>query len=89
MTDKDILQHLQSILKIGNIYGPYSNRRNKPIYRWDVNIQKDAAGLMMTLYPLMGRRRQIKIRDCIATWKLNTGEKRTRGQSYWNRLCGY
>lgn len=36
----------------------------------------NAAGWMMTLYPLMGKRRQDKIREILAAWKAMPGRGR-------------
>lgn len=69
--DRDTVERVHHLTGIGTISGPYSSNRryHKPIWRWSVQKQSDAAALMMTLYPLMHPRRQKQIRECIETWK--------------------
>jgi hypothetical protein len=70
MTDKDIINRLQQITKLGLIYHvPTDSTRHKDCYEWRVNKQPDVIGLLMTIYPLMGKRRQAKIRECLEVWK--------------------
>jgi hypothetical protein len=69
MTDEDIIRRLHSVTGIGKVAGPHANGDLKPSWKWEVNVQKDASALMMTLYPIMGERRQEKIEECLAHWK--------------------
>lgn len=71
MTDEDVVRHAAQVAGVGRIYGPYPPRSNgiKPYWSWHVQTQSDAAGLMMTMYPLMGARRQAAIRTTLAEWR--------------------
>lgn len=42
--------------------------RNNPIFSWSV-VSSRAAGVMMTLYPLMGPKGQLQIKSAIGEWK--------------------
>ncbi len=44
--------------------------KTKPLYEWYVSTQTMAIGIMMTLYSLLSPRRQSKIKECVARWKL-------------------
>lgn len=68
MTDKDVVDRVHDILGFG-IRGERSLPSGKTAYRWSSNAQPYVAGLMMTLFPLMGERRQEKIIRCLAVWK--------------------
>ena len=76
-TDKDIAEWIGSKLN-HKVYGPYKPSKasanskavigKKPI--WGVVVQgMKAAGLMMTILPLMGERRREKILHSLAIWK--------------------
>lgn len=78
MYDRDIVQRVRSILK------PRTSRRlsfhqrkdrKQPIYETTLTGDK-AIGWMMTLYPLMGQRRQARIKELITQWR---GGHKTRG----------
>ena len=67
-TDQDVVTKAANIMK-GNVRGPYDRGpKRKLVYTLAVNGGK-AAGWMMTLYTLMCRRRQGKIRECLAVWR--------------------
>lgn len=61
MTDKDILQKIQTFF--GGTIDPKPRKRNngKPIYRWRAYGTR-ARGIMLTLYSLLGVRRQKQIK---------------------------
>lgn len=73
MTDRDVVEKLKDTLGLGRVSGPFIRTiiQHKPISVWTLSKQKEAAGLMMTLYPLMGKRRQQKIREILQAWKGN------------------
>lgn len=76
MTDEDVVRKAQKIAGVGKVYGPYqrkapSGAAAKQVWLWQVMKQADAAALMMTLYPLMGQRRQNKITELLAVWRAN------------------
>lgn len=74
MTDEDIVQRAASILGT-NVTGPYKSKQltkaggaKKPV--WYVNVTGSrAAAWLMTIYTLMGGRRQQKIYGVLAKWK--------------------
>lgn len=74
MVDEDVVRKLHKISGVGTVLGPIlspsrAEHNYQPLYIWAVQKQKDAAALMMTLYPLMGIRRQAKITECLAAWR--------------------
>jgi hypothetical protein len=75
MTDKDVVDRFHSILG----FGTRKERilpSGKVAYKWQVTNQGQAAGLVMTLLPLMGLRRAERIRHCIRQWKSKPLPKR-------------
>ena len=82
MTDEDTILRCREALGIGYVHGPYlyDKRPNrKPFWQWAVAQQAQAAGLMMTIYPLMSNRRQGQIRKALAAWQAqgNPPERKT------------
>jgi hypothetical protein len=81
MTDGDVVERVWRIAGVGR--QPRLFERPAPlknVFTWNVTGQSDAASLMMTLYPLMGERRQEKIRECLVAWRAvpiyrGTGER--------------
>lgn len=69
MTDCDVIDRLHSILGFGIMRKPSLLPSGKTVYCWSVTKQSQAAGLMMTLLPIMGERRAAKIRKCLEAWK--------------------
>lgn len=67
MCDLDIVTRLAAHLK-SNVRSDKLRPRCKQIYTVEANGHR-AAGLMMTLYPLMGARRQERIRACLSEWR--------------------
>lgn len=82
MLDKDIVYRLANVLGFGSIclVTPMPSakwpRNSAPTtqHRWEC-AGVNAAGLMMTIYPLMSERRQAKIRELLAHYK-STGAAR-------------
>ena len=68
-TDRDVVERAHAIAGVGTLNGPYSRGVNKEVWCWNVAAQADAAGLMMTLYPLIGLRRQARIREILLEWR--------------------
>jgi hypothetical protein len=74
MSDRDVIERAAAILGT-RLLGPYPP---SPAHR-DGSIRKDqwrvivtqslAASWMMTLYPLLGQRRQAAARECLAFWR--------------------
>lgn len=72
MSDEDTIKRAAKVAGVGRVYGPYTRAAglgNKPMWVWHVQRQADAAGLMMTLYPLMSARRKGRIREVLAAWR--------------------
>ena len=65
MTDEDVVRRAQSLIG-GNVYKMAS--RKLPIYRLRMTGAK-AVAVMMTVYALMGARRQARIKGLIYGWK--------------------
>lgn len=66
-TDRDIIQRV-SLLWNSNVYSRKRAENRKEIFQTTITSRK-AAAWMMTLYPLMGQRRQARIRECLQVWK--------------------
>lgn len=74
MSDEDTIRRAHAIATVGHVNGPYTKmtpagKPGKPVWRWTVSDQADAAGLMMMLFPLMGQRRQERIRRILLDWR--------------------
>ena len=69
MTDRDVIERAAEVLH-GNVIGPYakSNSKYKPMYYVQWHGAR-AAGIMMTVYSFMGKRRQEKIKEILKLWK--------------------
>lgn len=68
MTDVDVIDRFASIFT----FGTRSERllpSGKIAYKWSATHQSKTAGFMMTLFPLMGSRRQVKILQVLESWK--------------------
>src|SRR5580765_8118192 len=68
-TDEDTICRIHSVTGLGKMNGPYCyGKSNKLVWSW-YTIGKDAAALMMTLYPMMSERRQGQIKYCLNKWR--------------------
>jgi hypothetical protein len=86
MTDLDVVTKAKTILggsgSIG-VEGLGTNaRRTKPLYKYVIAGPR-AVGWMMTLYPLLGTRRQNRISEVLAAWH------GTAARGKWKRRKGY
>lgn len=72
MTDKDIVQRVADMFGTRCCDMPWRPMATKATYRTACTGDR-AAGWMMTIYKLMGERRQQKIRDCLDVWKRSPG----------------
>ena len=72
MTDQDTVLKMRNLMdKAQAVNIRYeSHERNKPQYILHIS-SKRAVEWMMTLYPLMSIRRKAKIREVLATWRIN------------------
>ena len=70
MTDRDVLERAHALFG-GHVYGPYKlkNPNCKDVYHWGVSRQSAAVGILLTLYSLMGSRRQAQIRSVLDSWR--------------------
>ena len=83
MADEDVLRTAQE--RAGGIGSLYltknrdpSRQHHKPLWRWSVVRSRDAAGLLMTMYPLLGERRQARAREALEQWRELTPPKSDR-----------
>lgn len=56
MTDKDVIDKLFDILKVGTIRGPYIYK-NKPLWTWAVQNQKGCFDTLLKIMPYLSKRR--------------------------------
>ena len=77
MTDLDVMQKAARLMKV-KLHGPYQRSTGKPF--WVIQIYSTrAAEWMMTLYTLLGARRQQRIKEILAAWRGTIdGRKRAR-----------
>jgi hypothetical protein len=68
MTDRDVLERLQQVTGVGTLEKVRERKdpAHKPISQWIVCRHEEAIELMRLIYPLMGSRRQAKIREVLA-----------------------
>lgn len=76
MSDLDVLQRLESVLRVGTIVGPYQQRPGvKPLWHWNVTCARHVAAVVMTLYPLLHGRRRKQVRKVLDAWQRMPGRK--------------
>lgn len=70
MTDEDVIDRLRKLLRIGaKVHRAKANPLStKPCFVLSFGGRR-AAGFMMTVLPLMGRRRAAKIKEVLAAWR--------------------
>lgn len=85
MTDKDIVDRAAKLMQC-TIQGPYQRHGTtyKPVYRLAV-YGRYAISWMMTLYSLMGYRRQEKIMEILTHYKTTPGLTMKCRKPYWER----
>lgn len=84
-TDKDTTKHAAKIMGT-KVYGPYK-RSTKPVYTIHVSGRL-AVEWMLTLYCLMGNRRQARIKEVISAWKQDPRQGCGSGKHSWNSRKG-
>ncbi len=70
MNDEDVIRRMHDILRFGTVVRQRPdprNARDAGMWRWQVT-GRQAAGLMLTIYPLMGARRRERIRSVMKAW---------------------
>lgn len=70
MCDEDVVRKAHQIAGVGHVKERTTQTvTGKRVWTWSVTAIEHAAGLAMTLYPLMGERRQAKIRELLLEWR--------------------
>lgn len=93
MTDKDIVERILEITKIGVIY--ITNRSEveghehwKTLYQWRVANKQDVLYILKLIHPWMGERRSIKIDEALDRLDKNPGPRKNRPIQHGTR-AGY
>jgi hypothetical protein len=68
MTDEDVIQRAAQIMGT-KVYQRKQIEGKKTVWGTATSGSSRAAGWMMTLYSLMGKRRQARILECLQIWK--------------------
>lgn len=76
MTDLDVVDRVLTVTGVGTLRPAKELPSGKTSYRWVVTSSRDAAALLMTLYPLLGERRQGAARAALAAWRATYGARR-------------
>lgn len=79
--DCDIVMRISNILNstVSRVYA----RDSKKTTAYKVRVcSTKAIQWMMTIYPIMGQRRQAKLREVIANWKLSVDGRKKEGGEY-------
>jgi hypothetical protein len=69
MTDKDVIARLSQLLQVGHMSDKKipKQKNHKPYWSWRLNKRDEISALLELLLPLMGKRRQAKIRLLLKT----------------------
>lgn len=71
MTDEDIVRRAHAIAGVGSVHERTRlTKGGKRVWTWSVTNAEHAAGLAMTIYTFLGSRRQARIRELLAAWKV-------------------
>lgn len=68
MTDEDVVRKCAAVSGVGHVRGPYTSYGSlgtKPMYSWTVCKKSHVTLLLRAIYPLMGTRRQARIRELL------------------------
>jgi hypothetical protein len=71
MADEDTIRRIHEFSGIGNVQGPYVDKRNptySPMWRWSVQKHQDALKLMKEVLPFMSARRSTKIKEILSIY---------------------
>ena len=60
MTDLDVVEHFGEVMGVGNIYGPTTKGRNKPMYTWAAYGFEDIQYVVAAFWPYLGQRRRAR-----------------------------
>ncbi len=85
MTDKDVIENIKQRFKVGYLFyrgNPEKEKHPnyKPQYSWYA-LGKEAIGIMLSVYTLLGKRRQEKIREILDIWRQQKQLRNIRGKS--------
>lgn len=81
MTDKDIIERLQTITGVGTIQTlPPRKTNHKEAYRWGIG-GINAVVFFESVMPWLGQRRKQRAQDAISNWKTNKKQS-SRGDAY-------
>jgi hypothetical protein len=72
MTDLDVLASLRETTGVGNITGPYSDKRGdhrKPIWRWTTTKREDMVHLCEEIRPFLHERRSAQLDEALSGLK--------------------
>lgn len=71
MTDEDVVRHAHEVAGVGFVRERGTlTKGGKRVWEWRVTNAEHAAGLAMTIYTFLGSRRQARIRELLAAWKV-------------------
>lgn len=68
MTDKDVIDRLDSIYPGKRYERKHQGKKWKTLYLWQLN-GKDAYAFIKTIYPILGERRKARADELIALWE--------------------
>lgn len=70
-TDKDVLEHFQKIVGLGNINGPLKTKKPhwKPCYTWSCGGGEKPQALAVMLWKWLGPRRRAQIHKALLIWR--------------------
>jgi intein/homing endonuclease len=74
MTDEDVIERVAKLFKRIHYVQTNSDKSKKIAYKTTI-YGKDAIQWMFTLYPLLGKRRQAKIKEVVKVWKTTRNRK--------------
>lgn len=84
MTDYDVMKRVATLFDV-TLIGPIQRKGNRKPY-WRVNFAgKRAAEWSMTLYTLLGTRRQAAIREILTEWRLKPARSRTSRKGFMEK----
>jgi hypothetical protein len=72
MSDLDVIRRLGEVFPQGIVGSDGHRPGRKPMWAWSVYKPEHVIGIAFTLYPLLGERRQARIREVVAAWKHGT-----------------
>lgn len=66
-TDRDVVERLHKLIPAANVCEPRRKTKGgKQVYKWSLSNYSAVSDLLICVFPLMGKRRQGKIREVLA-----------------------